>query len=126
MEKSKYWWEIGTFQNGCCGVVSITSMQYINRAYLNGCVDDSKNILVRTKEILENVSEGLGYRDGSIAVTAVTSSETPKKWVEYYETSGEWEKLFEFVNTKTGNLCTMWKTEIEFTEDDFNEEDEDW
>ncbi len=125
MAKSKYWWEIETFQNGCCGVVSINSMQYVPRAYLRAGVNDSKNILDETKEIIKEVLDDIGNSNGSIAVTAVTSSETHKKWVEYYETSGEWEKLFEFTNTKTGNLCTMWKTEIEFTTEDFNE-DEDW
>jgi hypothetical protein len=109
-------------------------MSYTAMRDYKQCQSRTKGKIIQAikDDLIEN-DDNIGQNNGSIAVTAVTTVESPKQWVSYFEKNPNWEKLFEFTNTKTGNLCTVWKTVIDFTtedrvDDDYYDDDDsgDW
>jgi hypothetical protein len=125
MDKPTYRWNLDDFQNGCCGMVSVVGMTYTTIRDYKTYQSPTKGKIIQTiKDGLIETEDNIGHNNGSIAVTAVTTLESPKEWVSYFEKNPNWEKMFEFTNTKTGNLCTMWKTEIDFTSADRKDDDD--
>lgn len=124
MDKPTYRWNLEFFKNGCCGMASVVGMTHTALRDYKSCQSPTKGEILETiKQGLISDDDNIGNRKGSISVTAVTTVESPKQWVSYFEKNSNWEKLFEFTNTKTGNLCTVWKTVIDFTTEDRKEDD---
>jgi hypothetical protein len=132
MTKATYRWNLEEHVIGCCGIYSLYRMTYssIKDYSMFKCVS-SKDITNAIREDLlsnEELHGNVGKFNGDVIIMATTSiKETPAKWQQYL--AKNWEEVFSFVNTKSGNTCTVYKMTFSFTTEDStgdNDNDDDF
>jgi hypothetical protein len=132
MTKPTYRWDLEEHVIGCCGIYSLYRMTYssIKDYSVFECVSskDITNIIRESIRSEEELNRNVGGFNGDVTVMATASSkETPAKWQQYL--AKNWEEVFSFVNTKSGNTCTVYKMTFSFTTEDFtgnNDDDDDY